>query len=39
MNVENNEFLKLKIPDGVKKDADIKIMAEDVSKFFFGFSF
>ena len=34
MNVNGNEFLKFKIPNGVKKDADIKIMAEDVSYFF-----
>ena len=34
MNVDRNKFLKFKIPDGVKKDADIKIMVEDVSYFF-----
>ena len=29
MNVDENDFLKFKIQDGVKKDANIKTMAED----------
>ena len=31
MNVDGNDFLKFKIPDGVKKDAGIKTIDEDVS--------
>ena len=37
MNVDENEFPKFKIPDGFKKVADIKIMAEDVSNHYYFF--
>ena len=30
MNVDRDDFLKLKISEGCKKDVDIKILAEDV---------
>ena len=35
MNVDGHDFLNFKIPDGVKKDVDIKTMAEEVSYFVF----
>ena len=33
MNKDGNDFLKLKIPDGVKKDANIKTIAKGMSYF------